>query len=146
MKCWSVCLHGAMVYGQRQGGMATALDQDHCTSVPCYQVCCLDMSGARSRHPKRIVGFAISPEKVCLCMIDQCRNPLATAADVPSHLQAAKHLTAHLLQHASSVGIEIRAIDPNRPVAEQGPFDLILQKCRDAGQHSLMSPFTYPLL
>ena len=62
------------------------------------------------------------------------------------HLQATKHLTAGLLQHASSAGIEIRAIDPERPVAEQGPFDLILQKCRDAGLRLQTPPSTCPPL
>lgn len=57
---------------------------------------------------QRVVGFAISPEK------------------------AKKHLSAELLEKAQQANIELRAIDPERPVAEQGPFDLILQKCRDA--------------
>ncbi len=48
-------------------------------------------------------------------------------------MQAKKHLTAELIKQAAEANIKIRAIDPSKPVAEQGPFDLILQKCRDAG-------------
>ncbi|KAL3153842.1 hypothetical protein ABBQ32_013417 [Trebouxia sp. C0010 RCD-2024] len=57
----------------------------------------------------RVVGFAVSSDK------------------------AKKHLRAELLRRAEAVHIKIIAIDPLKPVAEQGPFDLILQKCRDEG-------------
>ncbi len=49
-------------------------------------------------------------------------------------MQARKHITGDLLKAAAAVNIEILAIDPSKPVAEQGSFDLILQKCRDAGK------------
>lgn len=57
----------------------------------------------------RVVGFAIQPEK------------------------AKKHLTPELLKQAAAAHIQIRAIDPSEPVAQQGPFDIVLQKCRDHG-------------
>ena len=47
--------------------------------------------------------------------------------------QARKHLRPELLARAAAANIIIRAIDPLKPVVEQGPFDLILQKCRDEG-------------
>ena len=47
--------------------------------------------------------------------------------------QAKKHLKPELLARAAAANITIRAIDPSKPVVEQGPFDLILQKCRDEG-------------
>ena len=48
-------------------------------------------------------------------------------------LQAKKHLSQELRTQANAAHIELCVIDPSRAVAEQGPFDLILQKCRDAG-------------
>ncbi|KAL0023712.1 hypothetical protein WJX79_006335 [Trebouxia sp. C0005] len=67
------------------------------------------MSEQPQEQKKRVVGFAILPEK------------------------ARKHITGDLLKAAAAVNIEILAIDPSKPVAEQGSFELILQKCRDAG-------------
>ena len=49
-------------------------------------------------------------------------------------MQAKKHVTSELLKEAAASNIEILAIDPAKPVAEQGNFDLILQKCRNAGE------------
>ena len=49
-------------------------------------------------------------------------------------MQARKHITGDLLKAAAAVNIEVLAIDPSKPVAEQGNFDLILQKCRDSGE------------
>ncbi|DBA95946.1 TPA: hypothetical protein ACH3X1_001467 [Trebouxia sp. C0004] len=67
------------------------------------------MSEQPQEQKKRVVGFAILPDK------------------------ARKHITGDLLKAAATANIEILAIDPSKPVAEQGNFDLILQKCRDAG-------------
>ncbi len=57
-------------------------------------------------------------------------------------MQARKHITGDLLKAAAAVNIEILAIDPSKPVAEQGSFDLILQKCRDTGlRHCVIDLF-----
>ena len=57
-------------------------------------------------------------------------------------MQARKHITSDLLKAAAAVNIEILAIDPSKPVAEQGSFDLILQKCRDTGvRHCVIDLF-----
>ena len=48
-------------------------------------------------------------------------------------IQAGKHLTPELHSKAAAANITLSAIDPSKTVAEQGPFDLILQKCRDEG-------------
>lgn len=44
--------------------------------------------------------------------------------------KARKHVRAELVEEARSRGIEIVVIDENRPLEEQGPFDVILQKIR----------------
>lgn len=95
----------------------------------------LHMTSSQSRRRNRIVGFAISPEKVGI-VISLGYSDLV-AAQRP-RAQAKKHLSPELLQQAFHAGIDIRAIDPDRCVAEQGPFDIILHKCRDQGVHILM--------
>lgn len=86
----------------------------------------------------RVVGFAVSSDKV---WVDQrFRILVLLQTRVCRFMQAKKHLRAELLRRAEAVHIKIIAIDPLKPVAEQGPFDLILQKCRDEGMAAL-SPF-----
>lgn len=89
-------------------------------------------------HPEaitRVVGFAISSDKVW----GWINGSVSSVSSVLLHtrlcrlVQAKKHLRAELLRRAEAVHIKIVAIDPSKPVAEQGPFDLILQKCRDEG-------------
>jgi len=67
---------------------------------------------------------------------------LTTSSNIDQHvashssamMQARKHITGDLLKAAAAVNIEVLAIHPSKPVAEQGNFDLILQKCRDSGE------------
>jgi len=77
-----------------------------------------------------------------LCYTAGQGKALITSSKIDKHvvsqssatMQARKHITGDLLKAAATVNIEIRAIDPSKPVAEQGSFDLILQNCRDAGE------------
>lgn len=57
-------------------------------------------------RPLRVVGYAVKREK------------------------AEKHVSAELIERASEAGIEIRVVDPEQPLEQQGPFDVLLQKIR----------------
>ena len=57
-------------------------------------------------RPLRVVGYAVKREK------------------------AEKHVSADLIERASEAGIEIRVVDPELPLEQQGPFDVLLQKIR----------------
>ena len=93
------------------------------------------MAHGQSEAAERIVGFAISPDKVCSIqyMRDRLTQCCWSEINVCCLTQAKKHLKPELLTRAAAANITIRAIDPLKPVTEQGPFDLILQKCRDEG-------------
>ena len=51
------------------------------------------------------------------------------------NMQAKKHLGPKLIQKAAEMGIEIRPVHVGRPLAEQGPFDVLLHKVRRKGEH-----------
>ena len=89
------------------------------------------MSEQPQEQKKRVVGFAILPEKVDWTTSSNINKHVVSQSS--EIMQARKHITGDLLKVAAAVNIEILAIDPSKPVAEQGSFDLILQKCRDAG-------------
>ena len=48
--------------------------------------------------------------------------------------KARKHLTQELVDRAAAAGLELRLVDCARPLEEQGPFDVLLQKLRDSGE------------
>ena len=89
-----------------------------------------DLPGQRGR----VVGFAIQPEKVKPTITQSSRTQTDIMNTTDASMQAKKHLTPELLKQAAAAHIQIRAIDPSEPVAQQGPFDIVLQKCRDHGK------------
>ena len=48
-------------------------------------------------------------------------------------VQAKKHISPKLVDKAAEVGIELKVLDPDRPLEDQEPFSVVLHKIRDAG-------------
>ena len=53
-------------------------------------------------------------------------------------MQAGKHLKPKLLELADSAGLDLIPINPDQPVEDQGPFDIILHKARSQGAAHFM--------
>ena len=48
-------------------------------------------------------------------------------------MQAKKHISPKLVEKAAEVGIELKILDPDKPLKDQEPFSVVLHKIRDAG-------------
>lgn len=48
--------------------------------------------------------------------------------------KAQKHVSQALVDRAAAAGLELRLVDSARPLEEQGPFNVLLQKIRDGGE------------
>ena len=53
-------------------------------------------------------------------------------------MQAGKHLKPKLVELADSAGLDLIPINPDQPVEDQGPFDIILHKARSQGAACFM--------
>lgn len=53
--------------------------------------------------------------------------------------QAKKHLRPTLLETAAAAGVIIKVVHFGQPLAEQGPFDVLLHKIRRKGGAALFS-------
>ena len=60
-----------------------------------------------------------------------------------NNLQAKKHLGPKLIEKAAEMGIEIRPVHVGRSLEEQGPFDILLHKVRQKGEHARLNSRSY---
>lgn len=48
-------------------------------------------------------------------------------------LQAKKHISPKLIERAAEAGIELKILNPEQPLEDQEPFNVVLHKIRNAG-------------
>ena len=70
----------------------------------------LRMGQDEERPARRVIGLALKAEK------------------------AQKHVSQALVDRAAAAGLELRLVDSARPLEEQGPFDVLLQKIGGSGE------------